>query len=294
MKRAWWINLDGDDELATTGAPPTPSVAMRQRRETLIRRIGPLLPEGDVVIVPGARDVADSNVSGRAWLPTPSALAALRRYGAALPEAPSIAVLRAVNHRQFASRLGNSLPGAAYVTSEGDVENIVRRKAPFSRYWVLKRPFGYAGRGRLRIRDASPTESEWRWVVAALRADGGIQVEPWVERCGDFALHGFIARSGAVELGEPTEQKCTEQGVWLESNRASAAALSTTEVKALRDACESSADAMKAAGYFGPFGIDAYRWKRDGDAIEFNERCEINGRYTMGWAIGMGEKRPDL
>jgi hypothetical protein len=23
-------------------------------------------------------------------------------------------------------------------------------------------------------------------------------------------------------------------------------------------------------------------------------RCEINARYSMGWAIGMGEMRPDL
>ena len=29
-------------------------------------------------------------------------------------------------------------------------------------------------------------------------------------------------------------------------------------------------------------------------ALAFNARCEINARYSMGWAIGMGGIRPDL
>jgi hypothetical protein len=41
------------------------------------------------------------------------------------------------------------------------------------------------------------------------------------------------------------------------------------------------AEVLRDAGYFGPFGIDAYRW-RDGATQYFNPRSEINARYSMG------------
>jgi hypothetical protein len=54
------------------------------------------------------------------------------------------------------------------------------------------------------------------------------------------------------------------------------------------------AQALLEAGYFGPFGIDAFRWVDRAGVERFNPRCEINARYSMGWAVGMGSRRPDL
>jgi hypothetical protein len=48
------------------------------------------------------------------------------------------------------------------------------------------------------------------------------------------------------------------------------------------------------AGYYGPFGIDAFRWRDQNGKQQWNPRCEINARYSMGWSIGMGQSRPDL
>jgi hypothetical protein len=54
------------------------------------------------------------------------------------------------------------------------------------------------------------------------------------------------------------------------------------------------AEALIRAGYFGPFGIDGYRWKDEHGTLRFNPRTDINARYSMGWAVGMGSRRPDL
>jgi hypothetical protein len=44
------------------------------------------------------------------------------------------------------------------------------------------------------------------------------------------------------------------------------------------------AAALLQAGYFGPFGIDAFRYELGG-RTKLQPRCEINARYTMGFAI---------
>jgi hypothetical protein len=65
------------------------------------------------------------------------------------------------------------------------------------------------------------------------------------------------------------------------------------EHEALLEAAHGAAAALAAAGYFGPFGVDAYRYAAAG-VMAYNPRSEINARYSMGWAVGMGDLRPDL
>ena len=119
-------------------------------------------------------------------------------------------------------------------------------------------------------------------------------VEPCVVRAIDAALHGFISASGQLTLGEPTVQSIATSGAWLGSARAGPLDLSPDEHRALLDAAEAAAGALVSAGYFGPFGIDAFRWIDAYGVPQFHPRCEINARYSMGWAIGMGDRRPDL
>ena len=53
--------------------------------------------------------------------------------------------------------------------------------------------------------------------------------------------------------------------------------------EALAGEIEKTAAALHAAGYFGPFGIDAFRYRLPGGGEAFNPRCEINARFTMGY-----------
>jgi hypothetical protein len=41
--------------------------------------------------------------------------------------------------------------------------------------------------------------------------------------------------------------------------------------------------ALTNAGYFGPFGIDGFRYVGPEGQDAFNPRCEVNPRFTMGY-----------
>jgi len=229
---------------------------------------------------------------GRAWCPTPGALAALARAGARPPAAPPLAVLRRVNHRRFSAELGTCLAGARYVLARAELDDALAGPSPTG-LWLLRRPFGFAGRGRLRVDPERLDAATERWIEATLAAGEGLEAAPWVERAGDFALHGFVAASGTT-LGEPTAQRCDERGAWIASALALPGELSAGERAALFAAAEEAAAALRGAGYYGPFGVDAFRYRDARGAPAWNPRCEINARYSMGWAVGMGERRPDL
>lgn len=304
--RAWVLNFDADEELAALAAGAsahTPARAVLARFEALAARVQALLGPGDRVIVPrataGALEGLPDAFVGRAWCPTPRALQAFQDAGIEAPEAPPLAVIQRVNHRRFAADLGQTLPEARFVEAMDALIETIAAPSPTG-HWLLKRPFGFAGRGRRKVRAGSIDPSARAWIEASLgRRPGqlgamGIQVEPWVERSLDCAIHGFLARSGELTLGEPTVQSTDPSGAWLGSARAREGDLSRPERAALFDAAEASASALFAAGYTGPFGIDAFRWIDASGAAQFNPRCEINARYSMGWAIGMGDRRPDL
>jgi hypothetical protein len=289
--RIWLLNFDADEELARP-VGYTPSAAVLRRFQPLADRIG-LVPPDDVILEEwnGASLATRGPLEGRAFCPTPRALRALARVGARLPEAPSLDVLRRVNHRAFCAELGQCLPGARYVRSR---DELLAALATDDGPWVLKRPFGFAGRGRQKLRSGELDASVLPFVRASLETGEGLEVEPWVERTLDVGLHGFVARTGTVTMGSPTHQIVDDAGAWLESAPAPRGLLTDAEESLLFTEAERVAHALLDAGYFGPFGIDAFRWKDRVGNSRFQPRCEINARYSMGWAVGMGGRRPDL
>jgi hypothetical protein len=54
-----------------------------------------------------------------------------------------------------------------------------------------------------------------------------------------------------------------------------------------------TARALFQAGYFGPFGIDGYRYLVDGKA-GFCALSEINARYTLGFVTGFPQHPSQL
>lgn len=290
-RRAWFLNLDAEEELARPGAR-TPSRAMIARCRALASHLGELIPAGDVAWTPGADAPPCEGLVGVAWCPTPGALSSLRRAGARLPDAPPWAVLRAANHRTFSAGIAQPLPGAAFVRTEAELDAALREHSPTGT-WLVKRPLSYRGNGRLRVTGAGD-EAAWRWLRAALAEGEGLQVEPEVERLEDHGLHGFLAGDGAVTWGELTRQRVDAHGQWVTTERAGDDALTTDERDALYTVRERVAEGLRALGYRGPFGIDAFRWREPSGATRYNPLCEVNARYSMGWAVGMAGRRVDL
>ncbi len=298
MTIAFVANLDAELELVDPDhRPSTRMVAnLVARAEAFALQLGT-----DVVtIVPGrplGRTVPQG-APGVCWCPTPRALERLAACGARTPPAPPLAVLQRVNHRAFASALQSTLPsGALWEALPGAcfVHTLDELRAhlatlPIEREILLKRPFGFAGRGRKRLPRADGLAGPALvWAEASMLGYGrGLAVEPFVEVRLDVALHGIVWRGGGHALGAPTLQTIDHAGAWIGSRLAAATDLVAAERAALVDTGGRVALALADAGYFGPFGIDGYRWRDATGATHFHPLSEINARLSMGWCVGMG------
>lgn len=287
-RRAWVLNLDAEHELFEPAGYKGPFSAIAERPD-LVPRLAGLVPDGDVILDGAGPDA--TGLEGRAWSPTPRALAALEDRGAKPPVAPPPQVLRRAMSRALCSEIGLTLPGAVFTADVDEALGRVEEPIPSGR-WLLRRPWGFAGRGRLAVACGLAEDRARRFVERAAR-EGGVLVEPLVERRGDFALHAFLGKDGALIRGEPCETVVNRGGAWSASARADPDALTATERGELQASLHRVAAALRGLGYFGPLGIDAFRYAWGGET-RFNPRCDVNPRYSMGWAIGMGDRRPDL
>jgi hypothetical protein len=284
---AWVLNLDAELELAQAGYAPRARVLaqLEQHGESSRRLLGPddfLLPNapGAFAGAPGSRP--EDTVLGRAWCPTPLALARFAANGVEAEPHPEASVLARVNHRRFAAEIGGGLEGQRYIETQDELDAELRRApAPL----LMKRPFAFAGRGQQRVYAyAKITEKEWSWIEASLKNDGLI-VEPLVMPTLELSLHGFLWRDGRWELGRPCVQTVSQRGVFQGVRAAEGGELTSREETQLFERGERVALALARAGYFGPFGIDAYRY-RLGTRSDFCALSEINARYTMGFVTG--------
>ena len=143
MAHAWVLNLDADLELARGRPGYTPSRAVLGAMKAHATRLAAsLLGPDDIVAAEGnARGFV-----GRAFCPTPRAIAALERAGATIEPYPSLEVLRTVNGRGFCAALGQTLPGARFCTTRDQIADVLGAAPP--------------GRSRLarqaRVRDGGP------------------------------------------------------------------------------------------------------------------------------------------
>jgi hypothetical protein len=284
----WVLNLDAELELARGRPGYVPQRKLLAQLSEHGSSSRALLGPGDVLLEPGTTPHAHvSGLLGRAWCPTPLALASMRALGVEPEPHPEPTVLRRVNHRQFAHELGGGLPEQQYVQSR---EQLLAQLADSSRHWLLKRPLSFAGRGQLRA--IGPlTDKQWTWVEATLER-GGLLVEPLVVPTLEVSLHGFIWRDGSCELGRICTQNVSQRGAFRGVRLALPDELSSAELAAFTERADAASAALIEAGYFGPFGIDGYRYSLDG-VSDFCALGEINARYTLGFVTGF-PRHPSL
>lgn len=285
--RVWVLNLDAEHELeAGPGYQPTRELGAIVARESR-RLIGSLVDPADVVLGEGDLDPGQRErlhgLEGRAWSPTPRALARLAAAGARVAAAPAPDVLRAVNARPFAAEVRAPLAGASFAkhviaTLPDALERLAR---PAGDGWLVRRTFGAAGRGRRRIAAGRPTAVELAWLMASLRR-GALVIEPWVRVTREYTRSAWVTSSGEVVLSPPCFQETTREGAWTRTERAERGALSRADDARLEEAVAVAGAALARAGYFGPFGIDAFRHGSERGEV-LNPLSEINARLTMDW-----------
>jgi hypothetical protein len=282
---AWLLNLDAERELDDPRRYRV-STEMSARIEQLRARMTLLLDPGDRIIE------RDDTLEGCVALPfsaTPGALARIRQAGLTPPPAPSLAQLTRVNSRAFCAELGQTLPGARYVRSLEALHDTLRG-TPASESWLLKRDFGFAGRERRRVFAGELDASTEGFARRSFARGQGLQVEPWVARSQDFTRHGYVFVTGAHVLGVPMGQECDAHGSWLGSRALRDDELRPDEAAQLEHEAIKVAEALAAAGYFGPFGVDAYRYVDRHEQPCFQPRSELNARFSMGYPRGLLER----
>lgn len=279
--RAWFLNLDAELELATPGRPPR-----LDHGPFTQALLGSLVPAGDVVARPGDR--LDGH-RAMAWCPTAGVRLMAEQMGARFSErTPPAEVVRRVVAREWIAReRGLLLDGARFVEREEDLPDALAIASPTDRL-LLRHRYGFAGKQRRICARGAPDAADRAFLRKAL-ADGGVLVEPLVHVVRDLAIHGFVGRD--VVVGRPTEAVVNAGGVWTASRLATD--LEDGHEAALIREAEGCGDALSRAGYVGPFGVDAFV-HLDERGRRLVPRCELNARYTMGWATGMGALRPDL
>jgi len=287
MNFAWVLNLDAELELARLGFEYVPRVKLLQQLALYGQGSRALLSPGDVLLEPGVSTGA-SGMLGRAWCPTPLALTRMAAAGVRPEPHPEARVLRRVNHRLFSHELGGGLPEQRYFTERAPLQALLERA---ERPWLLKRPLSFAGRGQMRFYGPI-SDKQWSWLDVSLAQDGLI-VEPLVTPTLELSLHGFVWPKGHAELGRVCVQDVSDRGVYRGVRLALPHELTPQETASLFESARCVACALHEAGYFGPFGIDGYRY-RVGEGGGFCALSEINARYTMGFAVGFPRRPAEL
>jgi hypothetical protein len=257
---------------------------------------GPDLESGPLRDLPPAEDVL-------AWCETPAALehrgeprcpaaidwdAPLHNLLWQLPT-PSPAVVAAVHHRAFhlqvAQEIGCALPRARIVESLKELERLV-----LPRNWVLKAPLSASGRDRYIERDGhgrARTDTKTRTTLERLfHRHGSLLFEPWMDRVADYGVSALLTQNELRVVGihgQRVDRKGQFLGIDLQPD------LTERDRHRLLETVEAVAAALRRAGYVGPFGIDAWSYRREDGRVVLNPLGEINARMTFGlvaWCVG--------
>jgi hypothetical protein len=280
---AWLLNLDADLELQDSGGFPRARLSA-QRIQELTARITDLVAPEDLMLDSARTAKVRTDTIIQAFCPTPSALTRIAELGLSVPAAPSFAVLRRVNDRAFCAELGHGLADSCFALDMPLLEEHLARFPATT--FVLKRAFSFAGREQRRVRGDGKRHaldaSTQGFCARSFERGEGLQVEPWVERLADFSRHGYITRAGVVLAGETREQQCDAMGRYIGVS-SGPARVTQTEDDLLASTLLATGVALTRAGYFGPFGIDGFRYKTPDGGSALNPRCEVNARFTMGY-----------
>jgi hypothetical protein len=179
---------------------------------------------------------------------------------------------KAANDRRLAlavhDRLGTRLPGARAITSAGELDGM---RGP----WVAKAPWTAAGRDRIHG-DGPPSDEQRVYARRLIERSGCLIVEPWLSRLIDVGVTARLER-GRVVAAPPHTLLTDARGAFLGIDLAEPP-LTPLERAELDRAVAAAADALAAAGYAGPFTVDAFVYGPERRL----HMCEINARHTFG------------
>ncbi len=203
----------------------------------------------------------------------------------------------AAEHSELATVLGVGALAGVFCVDEQSVQAHASALLGAHEWVVLKAPWGTSGRGMCRVNDwDGRSESEVGWLQRTLHAQGGVVVEPWLDRVCDFSLQFDVGDEGARARPRLTRPLVDRRGQYrghvlgrplagLEPRVLRAiqgdGGRAPSMLKALESAGRFVARRLSELGFRGSCGIDALVY-REGVELRLKPIVEINARSTMG------------
>lgn len=184
--------------------------------------------------------------------------------------------VREVHSKLFAFMATSQLPHSRLLQTAEEAEEWI---SSFSGPKVLKKAFGLAGSGHLRADHALPSEA-----LNLFDTHSPLIGEPWVKRLFDFSTQWHI--SDTIQYLGATVLDSSDRGMYLGNWAGDEDRLFQHHFRALQehlDLCRPILKRIRALGFFGHLGIDAFVYEWEGVRY-LRAMSEINARKTMGWA----------
>ena len=159
---------------------------------------------------------------------------------------------------------------------------------------VAKMLFGVAGANMQRLWEPELTAAQLTWLERTIAAEGGVVIEPWLERVFDFSFQfhmtdGELRFLGMVRMindqrGQYQASECfprftagldEELSSLLHGPKGGRLKLMEESLGGLLE------PKLAQAGFRGALGVDAFVY-RDRERLRLKPITEINARYTMG------------
>lgn len=207
----------------------------------------------------------------------------------------SLAVATQVNDRRFAAALERELqlavPGACEIRSSGELaEHLARGGAHASPtgQWLCKAPLTAAGRDR--VLGQGPLDATCARAATRLLARFSVLLfEPYLERVADLGVCAVATADGVVQR-PPHTLLTSARGGFL-GIRTGAPPLTSAQSEELTRVVDHAGRALAAAGYRGPFAVDAFVHRALDGRLQLRALCEINARLSFGWiAAALAER----
>ena len=226
-------------------------------------------------------------------------------FGLPAQHVPDLSVVKHVNSREFSAGFDAVHGDADNQLQFGD-ENFGRLclkldechqaislivAAGFSR-WVAKPQLSHAGRNRLLVTGSELNYQQHGWLVKQLD-QGGVYLEPWTQPITESGLQFYVHSPNATsdsnrrgDVGQIDFIGAT-QLVNDEVGRYSGSMIEAGENREAE--CAPSIEygfqvcrAAQSAGYFGPVGIDSFRFRNPQGGVSTRLCNDVNARFTMG------------
>lgn len=150
---------------------------------------------------------------------------------------------------------------------------------------VAKLPFGAAGQKNRKFPTAVPAN-----LAGLLERQGAVVIEPWLPRVFDFSIHYDATESGLrrrafVQLENDRRGQfsaCVAGTKFQTPPEVTRFLMSGVLAVYDHEIPARLAPLLRAAGYVGPVGLDAFVFRDPGGALRLRPVVEMNPRFTMG------------